>query len=87
MISTAGDETWLVLAIGCPSSYGSSCAEDRGKQFSIGNSTSWTNIQQFYTLSLETNLGYTGTFGTVAQAERYRRKNMRLREWGNLGKE
>jgi hypothetical protein len=59
IISTAGDETWLVTAAGCPPSYPEGCAEIRGEQFNPDNSTSWTNIS-LYTLALEENLGYSG---------------------------
>lgn len=58
-MSTAGDETWVVLSPGCPSSYGSNCAFNRGGIFSVDNSTSWANIA-LYELDLELNLGYTG---------------------------
>lgn len=59
IISTAGDETWVVLDPGCPTSYGSNCAFNRGGVFSVDNSTSWANIA-LYELDLELNLGYTG---------------------------
>ena len=59
IFSTAGDETWLVVAAGCPSAYPKGCAENRGGQFNPSNSTSWVSID-LATLRLEENLGYTG---------------------------
>ncbi|TVY48337.1 Candidapepsin [Lachnellula occidentalis] len=59
MVSTAGNEVWVVVPQGCPDKYGSNCAKDRGGIFTVDNSTTWTNIG-LYTLELETNLGYTG---------------------------
>lgn len=59
IVSTAGDETWVVLSPGCPTSYGSNCAFNRGGIFNVDNSTSWANIA-LYELDLELNLGYTG---------------------------
>jgi hypothetical protein len=59
MISTAGNEVWVVAPAGCPDKYGSSCAKDRGGIFDPDNSTTWTNIGLFM-LQLETNLGYAG---------------------------
>ncbi|KAL2074840.1 hypothetical protein VTL71DRAFT_8619 [Oculimacula yallundae] len=59
LVSTAGYETWVVLNDGCPTKYGSSCANERGGIFNTNNSSSWTNIE-LYTLSGETNLGYSG---------------------------
>lgn len=60
MVSTAGNEVWVVVPQGCPDKYGSDCAKSRGGIFTVDNSTTWTNIG-LYTLELETNLGYTGT--------------------------
>ncbi|KAH7336109.1 aspartic peptidase domain-containing protein [Rhexocercosporidium sp. MPI-PUGE-AT-0058] len=59
IVSTAGYETWVVLGPGCPASYGSNCAFNRGGIFSVDNSSSWANISLFE-LDLERNLGYTG---------------------------
>ncbi|TVY52547.1 Candidapepsin-8 [Lachnellula cervina] len=59
MVSTAGNEIWVVVPQGCPDKYGSDCAKNRGGIFTVENSTTWTNIG-LYTLELETNLGYTG---------------------------
>ncbi|TVY27669.1 Candidapepsin-8 [Lachnellula hyalina] len=59
MISTAGNEVWVVVSQGCPDKYGSDCAKNRGGIFTIDNSTTWTNIGLF-TLQLEMNLEYTG---------------------------
>jgi hypothetical protein len=59
IVSTAGDATWVVLNQGCPTTYGSNCAFNRGGIFSVDNSTSWTDIS-LYELDLELNLGYTG---------------------------
>ena len=59
IISTAGDETWVVAPAGCPSNYGNNCPNNRGGEFWVGNSTSWTNIGLFE-LDLELNIGYTG---------------------------
>ncbi|KAG0649371.1 hypothetical protein D0Z07_4122 [Hyphodiscus hymeniophilus] len=59
IISTAGDETWVVVGQGCIQSYGSNCAFNRGGIFSVENSTSWVDIGLF-SLELESNLGYTG---------------------------
>lgn len=58
-MSTAGDETWVILSAGCPTNYGSNCAFNRGGIFGVDNSTSWANIA-LYELDLEMNLGYTG---------------------------
>ncbi|TVY15848.1 Candidapepsin-8 [Lachnellula arida] len=59
MVSTAGNEVWVVVPQGCPDKYGSDCAKDRGDIFTVENLTTWTNIG-LYTLELETNLGYAG---------------------------
>lgn len=61
IFSSAGDETWLVVGAGCPSTYPTGCPENRGGQFSPANSTSWVNID-LSTLRLEENLGYIGNF-------------------------
>jgi hypothetical protein len=59
LISTASDETWVVINLGCPESYGQDCAFNRGYIFDVANSTSWTNTSTFE-LDLELNLGYNG---------------------------
>jgi hypothetical protein len=59
LISTASDETWVVINLGCPDNYGKNCAFNRGYIFDVDNSTSWTNISTFE-LDLELNLDYDG---------------------------
>jgi hypothetical protein len=59
LISTASDETWTVINLGCPDSYGKDCTFNRGYIFDVENSTSWTNTSMFE-LDLEKNLGYNG---------------------------
>ncbi|KAI9881481.1 MAG: hypothetical protein M1830_000044 [Pleopsidium flavum] len=62
-ISTAGQETWVVIARGC--AYGSStCADARGGLFSPNTSSTWQYTGQ-YTLYIEDNLdlGGGGVFG------------------------
>jgi hypothetical protein len=58
-ISTAGDETWVVLSEGCPDYYGNTCGNDRGGIFNLTESTSWVNVS-LAELDLELNLGYNG---------------------------
>jgi hypothetical protein len=67
IISTATDETWVIIGLGCPSFYGSNCNSSRGGVFDPASSTSWTNISNFE-LDLEQNLGYTGN-GEVSSSE------------------
>jgi hypothetical protein len=63
-ISTAGDQTWVVLPQGCTSSDPSNCATLRGNEFHINQSTTWVpnNFSSggLFQLGLEANLGYTG---------------------------
>jgi hypothetical protein len=64
LISTAGQDTWVVLPEGCsPAEFNSSaCPDLRGKLFNISQSTTWKDQGDgsFFGLGLETNLGYSG---------------------------
>ena len=58
MISTAGQETWVVLPEGCPAS-DSSCPDQRGQTYIMNSSSTWHQTG-FYELYIEQNLNITG---------------------------
>ena len=59
LISTAGTETWVVLPEGCGTDAPSNCGTLRGQEFNISDSSTWI-ANNFYSLELESSLGYTG---------------------------
>ena len=70
LISTASDQTWVVVGLGCTfNSPPSDCASLRGNLYNPNVSSTWTEID-IYVLNLESNLNYTGNgefgFDTVA---------------------
>ena len=63
--STAGQETWVVSPQGCPpgrngTSTSLPCSQSRGGLFDSTQSSSWQTLG-YYSLGLETNLGYNET--------------------------
>ena len=74
LISTASENTWVVLPGGCPpGALGTgnypNCSQSRGNLFDPSHSSSWRGIGN-YSLGTELNLGYNfdGTYGLDAIA-------------------
>ncbi|OCK83492.1 acid protease [Lepidopterella palustris CBS 459.81] len=63
LISTASQQTWVVLAEACGSDNGThnqNCIDTRGWVFNVSQSSSWHDIG-YYLLWTERNMGYDGT--------------------------
>ncbi|KAL9106540.1 MAG: hypothetical protein Q9227_008455 [Pyrenula ochraceoflavens] len=58
--STSQQQVWAVIPQGCPSFYGSDCANDRGWLFDNSTSKTWKN-KGLYNLGAEDNLGLDST--------------------------
>ena len=67
--STAGQATFVVSPLGCPTTEPANCTQTRGGTFNSSKSESWRSVGN-YTLGLEQNLGYKETaaygFDTLA---------------------
>ncbi|KAI9669779.1 MAG: hypothetical protein M1829_005034 [Trizodia sp. TS-e1964] len=60
LISTTGQETWVVLPEGCNfARVPATCASDRGNIFQLNKTTTWKD-KGLFGLNLEMNLDYTG---------------------------
>ena len=64
IISTAGDQTWVVLHQGCTASDPANCGALRGGEFFPNQSTTWVlnngSSHGYFDLALKANLGYFG---------------------------